>query len=152
MTQNTVQSSYSRYASAGSPGAFANMSDWDADTYLAEGTIGFGLACSKGAEDNTVAVGGSLFIGISVRDITLLHSTPDQYEVGDNTAIATKGDIWVRALENVVARTAVKYKTSDGRIGYAAGTAIAGAVWMTTTLAGAMGIVRLTGDKGDLTT
>ncbi len=152
MTQNTVQSAYNRYMSAGAAGAFANTNDYSVDTYMSEGTIPFGYAVSKGVEDDTCVVGGTLFVGIAVRDVTLLHSTADQYQTGDNVAVATKGDIWVLALENVVARTAVKYKTSDGRIGYASGTAIAGAVWMTTTAAGSFGIVRLSNNEGDLTT
>ncbi len=152
MTQNTVQSAYNRYMSVGAAGAFADMSDWDADTYQAEGTIPFGYAVSKGAAVRGAVVGGTLFVGIAVRDVTLLHSTPDQYQIYDSVAVATKGDIYVLALENVVARTAVKYKTSDGRIGYASGTAIDGAVWMTTTSAGSIGVVRLSHNQGDLTT
>ncbi len=153
MVQNTVQSSYTRYNNnLGAPGAFADMSGWDADSYMAEGTIGFGLAVSKGAADKGALLAGTLFIGISIRDITIVHSTADQYQSGDVVSVATRGDIWVRAKENVVARTAVKYDTTTGELGKAAGTAIAGAVWMTTTLAGAMGIVRLSQDQGDLTT
>lgn len=153
MTQNTVQSSYTRYnTQLGAPGSFADMSGWDVDSYMAEGTIPFGLAVSKGAADDGVLKAGTLFIGISVRDITIVHTTADEYETGDVVAVASKGDIWVRAKENVVARTAVKYDTSTGELGKAAGTAIAGAVWLTTTLAGAMGIVRLAQSQGDLTT
>lgn len=36
-------------------------------------------------------------LGISVRDLTLLHDTPDQYQAPDNVAILTQGLIWVTA-------------------------------------------------------
>ncbi len=152
MTGNITQSTYSRYAPIAQNGTVASMSSWDADTYVAEGTIPFGLVVSKGAEDNTCAKAGTLFVGVSVRDVTLTHSTADQYQVGDNVAVLTRGDIWVVAKEAVVARTAVKYDTSTGELGKAAGTAISGAVWMTTADVGGLAICRLEGVAGDLTT
>jgi hypothetical protein len=152
MTQNTVQSTYSRYMSDGTPGAWASISPGNmADTKIAEGNIGFGLAVSKGSAQHGVLVGGTLFVGVSVRDITLVHTTADRYEAGDNAAIATEGDIWVRVEEAVVAQTAAKYDTSTGQLGKAAGTAITGAYWLTSADAAGMAKLRLTGGA-DVTT
>lgn len=151
MTGNIVQSSYNRYMTAGAPGAAATTHGWDADTKQAEGTIPFGLAVSKGVADDGAVKASTLFIGVSMRDVTIVHDTPDQYEEGDNMAVMTRGDIWVRAKEAVVAQTAVKYDTSTGELGKAAGTAITGAVWKTSADAGAMAICRLNGGE-DVTT
>jgi hypothetical protein len=137
--------------SAGAPGAAATMHGWDADTKQAEGTIVFGRAVSKAVADDGVVQAGTLFVGISMRDITLIHDTADQYESGDNVAVMTRGDIWVRAKEAVHAQTAVKYDTSTGELGKAAGTAITGAVWVTSAGVGEMAICRLS-DGQDVTT
>lgn len=148
---NVVQSSYSRYMSAGSPGVAATMHGWDVDTKQAEGNIAFGLAVSKGDADDGVVQGGALYVGLSVRDITVVHTTPDRYEEGDNVGVATRGDWWVRVEDDVDAQTAVKYNTSTGQLGSSGGTTISGAVWKTSAAAGEMAVVRLN-EGQDLTT
>ena len=148
----TVQSSYSRYMPFGVAGAFAEMSaNNNVDTKQAEGTIGFGIAVSKGEADDGVVAAGTLDVGVSVRDITIVHDTADQYEEGDNVAVATRGDLWVVAEDAVVAQTAVLYNTSTGALGSGGGTAIGGAYWLTSADAGGMAKVRLQ-DTVDVTT
>lgn len=151
MTQNTVQSSYDRYAPKGANGAAASMRGWDADTKQAEETIGFGLAVSYGTEDNGVVKGGAAYCGVAMRDITLVHTTPDQYEEGDNMGVVTRGDIWITVEDAVVAHTAVKYNASTGQLGSSGGTTISGASWETSADAGELAVCRLGGDV-DLTT
>jgi hypothetical protein len=152
MTQNTVQSSYSRYMTAGAAGAAASMHGWDADTKQAAGNIPFGYAVSKNATQDGVVAGGTLFTGVAIRDITLVHTTPDRYESGDNVGVLTQGDIWVLVEEAVVAQTQAKYDTSTGQLGKAAGTAISGAYWMTSADAGALAVLRLATGAVDVTT
>ena len=154
MVQNTVQSTYSRYGSAvGAAGAPATMSGYDSDTYYAQGTIPFGVAVSKGTGDRGCVKGGGTYVGISIRDVTLVHTTPDQYELSDNVGVAIRGDWWVKVEAAVVARTAVKYNATTGQLGSAAGTTIAGAVWMTTqATVNGFAVVRLEGPAGDITT
>jgi hypothetical protein len=156
MTQNTVQSSYSRYQSAGVAGAFADMSGWDADSLICESaSIGFGLAVSAGTADNGAVLGGATFRGISVRDITVVHSTADRYEQHDNMAAAVRGDIWVLTATAVVNRKQAYYNSSTGEIGGSGisnAVAIAGAVFLDTAGSGAMARVRLSNTVGDITT
>lgn len=149
---NVVQSTYGRYMSAGVVGAWATISQGnEADTKQAEGTIAFGLACSKGSADDGALLGGTNFIGISMRDITLVHTTPDAYLVGDNMAVATKGEIWVTAGGNVSAGQQVHYNTTTGVMSGSGGTAIAGAKFLDTVLSGAKVRVRLGTASEDLT-
>lgn len=148
---NVVQSTYNRYAPDGANGAAASMHGWDADSKQAEATIGFGLAVSKGEADDGVVKGGALFVGVAMRDITLVHTTPDQYEDGDNMAVMTRGDIWITVEDAVVAQTAVTYNASTGQLGSSGGTAISGALWKTSADAGGLAICRLGGAE-DLTT
>jgi hypothetical protein len=151
MTQNTVQSTYGTTMPIGSAGAAATTHGWDADTKQAEGNIGFGLAVSKGEADDGVLLGGSLFVGVSMKDITISHDTADRYEAGDNVAVMTRGDIWVVVEDAVVAQTAITYNTTTGALGSSGGTAISGAIWKTSADAGGFAIARLSG-ANDVTT
>lgn len=150
---NIVQSAYNRYMSAGSPGVFATTSGWDADTRVCETSagIGFGLACSKGAADIGAVLGGTNFVGISVRDITLVHTTPDKYAQYDNMAVAIRGDIWVRVSGAVTAGQQAHYNTSTGALASSGGTAITGAKFVTSAADGALAILRLGTASEDLT-
>ncbi len=146
MVQNTVQSTYGTRMPIGANGAPATTHGWDADTRIAEETIGFGLAVSKGDLDNSVTKGGALYCGIAIRDVTLVHDTADQYEEGDNVAVATAGDFWITVEDAVVAQTAVLFNASTGQLGSGGGTTIEGAYWVTSADAAGLAIVRLTGD------
>lgn len=148
----TVQSTYGRRMPIGVAGTFAEMSaSNNVDTKQAEGTIGFGIAVSKGEADDGVVAAGTLYVGVSVRDITIIHDTADRYEEGDNVAVATRGDMWVVAEDAVEAQTAVTYNTSTGALGSSGGTVIAGAYWLTSADAGDLAKVRLV-DGRDITT
>lgn len=147
-----VQTEYNRYQPAAQAGTPATMTGWDADTLIAEGNIGFGVVVSKGDADDGCVVGGTLYSGVSIRDITLVHSTVDRYEEGDNVGVLVRGDIWVVAEDAVVAKTAITYNTSTGALGSGGGTAIPGSVWMTSADAGGLAIARLTAAMGDVTT
>ena len=156
MTQNTLQSSYGRYMSAGVEGAFADMSGWDADTGICESaSITFGKAVSRGSADNGVTLGGATFVGISVRDITVMHDTADRYEEGDNVAVAVRGDIWVKAKTAVVNQKQAYYNSTTGEIGASSisnAVAIAGAIFLDTADADGFSRVRLSNAVGDITT
>lgn len=156
MVQNTVQSTYPRYGSAGAAGAVASMHGWDADTRILESAAaGFGLAVSQGAADNGAVLGGITFCGITVRDITLVHDTPDQYEEGDNMGVLVKGDIWVVAGTDVSVKHQAYYNSSTGAIGGSGisnAVAIAGAEFLDTVTSGGFVRVRLSNAVGDLTT
>ncbi len=148
----TVQSTYDRYMPVGVAGTFAEMSaNNNVDTKQAEGTIAFGIVVSKGEADDGVVAAGALYVGVSMRDITIVHDTADRYEEGDNVAVATRGDMWVVAEDAVVAQTAVTYNTTTGALGSSGGTTIVDAYWLTSADAGEMAKVRLL-DAVNLTT
>lgn len=156
MTQNTVQSAYNRYGSAGVAGAFADMSGWDADSRILESaSAGFGLAVSQGEADAGAILGGATFVGITVRDITLVHATADRYEEGDTMAVAARGDIWVKVANAVTVGLQAYYNSSTGAIGKTGisnGVAIAGAKFLDSVDADGYARVRLASAIGDLTT
>ena len=110
-----LQSSYDTGIRAALRGLIANMETQNTVTRLCEDdAIGFGKACFQGTADNEVtATPGTKFRGISVIDKTLAHTTPDQYEAGDNIGILTDGVIWVEAGETVTAGAAA-YLDGDG--------------------------------------
>jgi hypothetical protein len=154
MTQNTVQSTYNRYAPIAQAGMPADMSSGDADTLVCESAaIGFGLAVSHGSADNGGILGGTNFRGVAIRDVTLVHDTADQYETGDNMGVAVRGDIWIKVVNAVTPGLQAYYNTSTGRIGKTgAGTAIAGAVFLDSADAEGFSRLRLSSAIGDITT
>lgn len=147
----TVQSTYSRYMPAGVAGTLDMSANNNVDTKQAEGNIAFGIAVSKGDADDGVVAAGSIYVGVSVRDITIVHDTADRYEAGDNCAVATRGDMWVTVEDAVQAQTAVKYNTTTGALGSSGGTTIVDAFWLTSAGAGELAKVRLL-DTLDITT
>lgn len=151
----TLQSTYNRYHPKAQAGMPATMSGWIADTknVAEDEEIGFGLVVSKGPDaDDDVVLGGSLYVGVSIRDVTLVHDDADQYEEGDEIGVLIRGDIWVQVEDAVVAQTAVKYNTTTGQLGSDGGTTISGAVWKTSADAGGFAVCRLGGNGEDVTT
>lgn len=104
--------------------------------------IGFGLAVSQGTADNGCVLGGSAFIGVTVRDATLglapvnpLSDTPntvDKYGQYTSAAVLSRGDIWVVAGMNVAAGNAASYNTTTGAFSTGtSGTAATGTITFT---------------------
>lgn len=155
MTQNTVQSSYGRYLSAGVAGEIADGTPSFSDSRICETSagIGFGLAVSQGTGDNGAILGGGLFVGISVRDITLVNSVGDEIQQYDNMGVLINGDIWVQTKTVCVPRQKVYYNSSTGQIGKSTisnAVEIVGATFLDTGAADDIVRIRLTG-AGDLT-
>jgi len=143
-----TQTTYVERIVKGAAGQVANETNWDADTKKVETAagIGFGLAVSRGTDDDGVTLGGAAFVGITVRDITLLSGNADKYKQYELAAVLTEGEIFASASENVTDGAQVFFNTTTGALGITGGgkTAITGAYWQTTTSSGAIGIVRLT--------
>jgi hypothetical protein len=142
-----VQSTYSATIPIGLEGQIADMATSNSDTKICETVagIGFGRVVSTGAAARGVILGGAAFYGISVRDITLQHldADLDKYLTGENMQVLTMGDIWVKPTVGVTQGTPAAYDTTTGQLNVA-GTAIAGSRWLTTALANAMALLRLT--------
>jgi len=144
-----VQSSYSSTMEPAVAGMWANMTNWDADTRICETAagIGFGLACGQGTGDKGAVIAGSLaiFVGVSVKDVTLVHDTADEYQEHDNMAVATEGDIWVQTSVSTSPTADVHYSATTGIFATSGGSGpIVGARWMATRDAG-LGLLRLSG-------
>ncbi len=151
-----VQATYTERQPIGLPGQIANMSDASVDTRNVEtsGGIGFGLVVGRGSGDFGAVLGAAAstdFLGISVRDVTVLNSaSPDKYNQYDNMGVMTEGDMWVTAGGDVNDGDNVTFSSTTGVLSSAntSGTqfAIAGARWMTTAASGKLALVRLTGE------
>lgn len=104
--------------------------------------VGFGLAVSQGTKDGGCILGGSKFIGITVRDVTVAlamvdplsdtYNTVDTYGLYTNAGILSRGDIWVVAGATVAAGDAASYNTTTGALSSGtSGTAATGTITFT---------------------
>lgn len=95
--------------------------------------IGFGKAVSQGAADRGAILGGTIaqFLGITIRDITLIHptngiGTVDKYSRYENMGIRSLGQIWCVAGANLVAGDPVHFAPASGALSNAGGAGVAG--------------------------
>jgi hypothetical protein len=141
-----LQSSYSERMQPAAVGAPAEP-DWEAHSRIVETAagIGFGLAVGRGTSERGVVLGGAVFAGISLRDITQPPDNVDEYSQNDNIGVMVRGTIWVLAAADVFASDLVHYNETTGALSNAGGTLIAGATWESDAASGALGKVRLGG-------
>jgi hypothetical protein len=149
-----VQTAYTATMRPGLEGQVAT--EWGGanktETRLVEGTagIGFGRAVGigtgvKGAVLSAAAIAN--FIGVSVRDVTLVikeGETVDKYQNGSNMSVLNEGDIWLRNTAAVVAGTTVTYLAADGTFAPATGIAIPGSRWLTSAATNGIAAARFT--------
>lgn len=145
-----VQSAYSENMVRGLAGMVADTVPSSADTRNCETAagIGFGLACGQGSADKGAVLGGSLanFVGISIRDVTLMNDTADEYQENQNMAVHTDGDIWVTTNVAVAVGDPVHYDATTGAFQITGGSGpILGARYMEAAAAGSPALVRLSG-------
>lgn len=151
-----VQSAYNEHQPVGTAGMIASTHQSDVDTRVCETVagIGFGLAVGKGSGDNGAILGGAAntFLGLTVRDVTLMNDTVDKYAQYQNMGVMTKGKMWVVPEADVTDGDNVVYDTATGRLSSVAADGthilIAGARWEKTATAGNLSIVRLSGTVG----
>lgn len=154
VTAMAVQSSYSARIPAAVAGMVADMQNYKIDTRICETAagIGFGLAVGRGSADNGAILGGAAaadFLGISVRDVTLMNNDGDEYARYSNMAVLTEGTIWVTVGGDVTDGADVTFNGTTGVLSStAAGDgqfAITGARWMDTVSSGGLARLRLSG-------
>lgn len=147
-----VQSSYSSRMPIAVAGMVADMTTADADTRICETSagIGFGLAVGRGTADMGAVIGAAAatdFLGISIRDVTLVGQTADKYAQYDNMAVLFRGDIWCAPASAVVDGADVTFVATTGVLSSAATSgsqfAITGARWMDSS--SSLSRVRLSG-------
>jgi hypothetical protein len=149
---SAVQTTYSERIEKGYAGQIADETNCNVDSKTVETVagIGFGLAVTKGTADNGVVQGGAVagFVGVTVRDPSLLASDTDIYPRYANAGVLSEGDIWVTTKNIVVGGGAVYYDSSTGLWDDASGGNVGpvkGASFMTSAASGALAIVRFTG-------
>lgn len=120
----TVQNTYSETFRKGFPGMIANSELANKISRVLESaTLAFGVPVARGVADEGCILMATtkILLGISVRDVTLLHATPDRYELGDNVAIMTQGSMWVVAGAALTPASLVAWDPATGKY-RAAGT------------------------------
>jgi len=130
------------------------------------GMLDFGIAVARHATAGyckRIAADADLPIGITVRHVTM-PTAPSTGAIGyratEEVAIMYLGDVYCIAYENVTAGDSVLSVTAQGGklSGPTSGVAGSGRVaipnahWVTTTTAGSVGLVRLTGVSNPKTT
>lgn len=141
-----VQTTYTAVMPIGSVGEVADLSFSDVISRECQpATCAFGVAVIQGTADHQANVGGAgVFLGISVRDVSLDSRRNDAYAQYDTMGVMTKGVMFVLAGEAVVAGDIV-YRTATGALNKtaASNTLIANARWETTAANGALAKLRL---------
>jgi hypothetical protein len=158
MTKPTLSTYGGALNEVGYAGELATMNPISTRTRVNSGTvlIQFGNAVARGATDDTCkapTADGDKIIGLAVRHPTKVADSSGNiaYAQYDALAILADGDIYAVPTENVVRDDAVISITASngalsGSTAGAAGTGrvtVPGATWETTTLAGAVGKIRI---------
>jgi hypothetical protein len=134
-----LQTRYAPGIAVGVEGQIADTADSEVGTRVCETAAGisFGKATSFGTGAKGIILGGTSFIGLSVRDITLslapvdpLSNTPnplDAYGRYTNVAFMSRGHMWVKPQALVAPGESVFYETTGGVLtNSASGTAASG--------------------------
>lgn len=134
-----VQSSYATRMTRGIAGMVADMNNFKAESRICETAagIGFGLVVGRGSGDMGAVLGAGAagqFLGITVRDTTLIGATADKYAQYDTMSVLTEGDIWCAPGSAVNDGDDVTYVATTGVLSSAATSgsqfAITGARWL----------------------
>jgi hypothetical protein len=142
MGTTVVQTSYRPQIAYGLEGMISEETASEVGTRICETAAGitFGKACSQGNRGKGCIIGGSNFVGVSVRDITLalvsvdplsaVENPLDTYGMWTNVAVCTRGHIWVKPQGLVAPYDPVYYDTGSGKFGNSA-TGLAASGWVT---------------------
>lgn len=138
-----IQTAYSDTIAKAYNGMIADMRLTEVITRECEdATLAIGVAVIQGTADDQVKVGAAgVYVGITVRDITLAPdaTNQDKYLAGDSVAVLSRGAIWLTAPATITAGQPV-YRTAAGVITNVStsNTLIAGAVFETGGASGAL--------------
>lgn len=124
----TVQNTYRPQIVWGTPGLVVDEVEYSIQTFVSETTAGipFGVAVSQGTGDSGCILGGTHFLGVSVRDVTLSLAnidpqatggvTLDTYPQYSNVGVLSRGHIWVLPGADVVANDPAYFNSVTGQI------------------------------------
>lgn len=144
-----VQTSYTDRHSEGRLGAIADTRHVNARslTFVAAaagGTVGFGLALTRGVNDGECQLGGTIFAGLSIAtQVQDPNIATDAFGDRETIGLMTEGALWVKPTVTVTAGDPVHFDPATGAISNTGGTAIAGAEFETSAAAGDLARVYL---------
>ena len=164
-----VQTDYPERIGEYYEGQVINPHNYDADTYIAEASIGFGRAVKRGTGGDKSIVagvepsaGGSApypvneFYGITIKDPTRDPEDNDTYRKGAHVSVMWRGDVVVKVKAAVNAGNTVKVDTADGLFTSADASAsvrtVTGARFMKDAAANGLTVLRLYGNEQQLAT
>lgn len=108
------QTSYTQNQPAGYPGMHMDMSEWDATTKTANGTIAFGAPVQRVAGGGCAPLTTGEYLGIAAAN-HIMTGNGDQYVTGDNVPVANEGK-WGGVADAVIAEgVAVNWNSTTGR-------------------------------------
>ena len=110
-----------------------------------DATLAIGRAVIQGTADDQVKVGAAgVYIGVTVKDVTLPPESGDVYQEGNTAAIITRGAIWVTVGGDVAAGAAV-YRDATGVLSATStdNTLVDNAMWGTTASNGNLALLIL---------
>jgi len=130
------QTSYTTTMLGAYPGLIADVQyDNHVESKLVQtAAITPGIIVSRGTADNQVVKGGSVPIGVSVRDLAHENNTSDvlSYAVAEAIGVITSGYVWVTIANTGAPGDAICYNTTTGAI--SAGEAGSGQLQLRGTL------------------
>jgi hypothetical protein len=147
-----VQTTYGENIAEAYAGMVAEP-DYQADTRIVETAagIGYGLAVGRGTGDRGVVLGGalSIFLGITLRDVTQPDAADDLYREAENAGVAYDGVFWAKVATGVtiVPGQVAHYSATTGEWSNTGGSGpVVGAVWESSVVNG-VAKLRLTGNR-----
>lgn len=139
-----VQDSYSETMRPAVKGAIVNMEPKVLISRTVEGaSVGFGIPVAQGAEDKAAratTTGDTEVLGITVLERSTFD---DEFAVGDEARVMTKGVIWTTAVATVAAGDPVHVIVADATFSNTGGVAIPNARFDSSGTAGQLVKVRL---------
>ena len=147
-----VQTTYNIYHKNAYNGQLKNPVNADILARVVETTdgVGFGIAVSRGTDkEQQIIVGGSEFLGITVRDESQINSSTNvaNYPQESVASVMQVGYIYITCPSGCTAGQTVKYNDTTGVIDQGTAstgeTQIANATWESTTTAGEVGVIRI---------
>lgn len=123
-----MQDSYTTDMEAGFEGQLADLSDYSALTYAAEGNVPFGRGVIEGTTPNQVKLPAAVFTEANFRGVTLHAQSKEmdadgvaQYKAKQATNVATRGRVLVKVEQAVVPGDPVFLRHTANGAGTAAG-------------------------------
>jgi hypothetical protein len=145
-----AQLSYDINQPLGYPGLIYAQAPHDIVSMLVETVAGipFGVAVSRGTDPaNQVVVGGADFLGVTIRSLDkegAINTGAIQWNETEAAGVMRSGYIHALCTAGCVPGDDVFYATATGLLSTAGDTQVSG-TWETTTAAGELGVIRLTG-------